>query len=126
MKKIEHIEKHLPQKRKTLLYCLRENYWDVVDVVNEGSSWAFEEKWLVGSTRENKGVSLALWFFRHDGESDGMNRVVATLENSPEPHCYGGDVSIEFDSRKFETQLEIFLSNLHRFRINGVFEDHSE
>ncbi len=123
MKKIEDIEKHLPQKRKMLLYCLRENYWDVVEIHDEGSSWAFEEKWLVKSTRENRRVSLTLWFFKHDGADDGMNRVVATPANSPEPNCYRGDVAIEFDGRKFENQLEIFMSDLHQLRINGEFEN---
>ena len=77
MKQIEQIEKHLPEKRKALLRCLRENDWRVIGVDDADSDWALEEKWLIESTRENRGAAVTLWFFKHDGRYDGFDRVVA-------------------------------------------------
>ena len=67
MKQIEQIEKHLPAKRKALLHRLREHCWKVIGIDDTGSDWALEEKWLIESTRESRGATLTLWFFKHDG-----------------------------------------------------------
>ncbi len=121
MKRIEHIEKQLPDKRKALLHSLREHNWKVVGIDDADSDWALDEKWLIESTRENKGVGLTLWMFKYDGIHDGMDRVVATARDAPEPIAYGGTPSIEFDARKFERQLDVFVTSLHEYRVNGVF-----
>ena len=117
MVRIEEIEKQLPVKRKTLLIRLRENHWKVVNVDSDYSDWALDDKWLIESVRENKGFRLILWFFKYDGKHDGMDRVVATLVKSGQPDAYGGQPSIEFDGRKFERQLKIFMEALHSLRI---------
>ncbi|MEZ6142222.1 MAG: hypothetical protein R3B84_16815 [Zavarzinella sp.] len=120
MKHVEQIEKHLPEKRKALLHCLRANNWRVVGVDDRESDWALGEKWLIESTSENKGAALALWMFKYDGIHDGMDRVVATHRDASPPSAYGGTPTIEFDSRRFEKQLEAFMASLHQFRIGGT------
>ena len=120
MKNIEQIEKHLPEKRKALLHCLRANNWKVVAIDDAESDWAFDEKWLIESTRENKGAALTLWMFKHDGLHDGMDRVVATPRDASQPCAYGGTPSIEFDSRRVEKQLDVFMASLHEYRILGT------
>jgi len=120
MKHIEQIEKHLPEKRKALLLCLRANNWKVVGIDDTESDWALDEKWLIESTRENKGAALTLWMFKFDGLHDGMDRVVATPRDASQPSAYGGTPSIEFDSRRFERQLEAFMALLHEYRIGGT------
>ena len=60
MKQIIELEKQLEPKRKSVLYALRDNNWDVTGVENEFSDWALDEKWFIESTRENKGYSLTL------------------------------------------------------------------
>ena len=122
MRQIEQIEKHLPEKRKALLHCLREHDWIVAGIDDEDSDWALDEKWLIESTRENKGAALTLWMFKYDGLHDGLDRVVATPRDRPEPDAYGGTPAIEFDARKFEIQLEPFMTSLNEFRINGSLE----
>jgi hypothetical protein len=122
MKRIDQIEKHLPEKRKALLHCLRAHHWEVVGVDDEESDWALDERWLIESTRENRGAALSLWFFRYDGLHDGMDRVVAVLRDAPQPSAYGGTPSIEFDRGGFEKRLEAFMVSLHRYRIHGTFE----
>ncbi len=117
MKHIGQIEKHLPGKRKALLQCLRANNWRVVGIDDTESDWALDEKWLIESTRENKGAALTLWMFKYDGLYDGMDRVVATLRDASLPSAYGGSPSIEFDSRQFEQQLDVFMASLHEYRI---------
>lgn len=119
MKHIEQIEKHLPEKRKALLRCLRTNNWEVVGIDDTESDWALDEKWLIESTRENKGATLTLWMFKYDGLYDGMDRVVATPRDASQPNAYGGAPSIEFDSRRFEKQLEAFMASLHLYRIGS-------
>lgn len=119
MKPIEQIEKHLPEKRKALLHCLRANNWKVIGIDDTESDWVLDEKWLIESTRENKGAALTLWMFRYDGLHDGMNRVVATAPDASQPSAYGGTLAIEFDSRRFEKQLEAFMASLHEYRIGG-------
>lgn len=121
MKRIEQIEKHLPAKQKALLHCLRENGWEVVGVDDTESDWALGDKWLIESTRENKGASLTLWMFKYDGLHDGMDRVVATARHAPEPNAYGGTPAIEFDMKRFEKQLDAFMAALHEYRIGGKF-----
>ena len=118
MRKIEIIEKHLPSKRKELLYYLRENNWKVVEINDEYSDWAYDEKWIVESTRENYGFLIQLWFFKYNGIYDGMDRVVATKIDSTQPHAYCGTPSVEFDGRKFEAQLFYFLQQIHDLRLN--------
>ena len=120
MKRIEHIEKHLPDKRKALLHSLREHNWKVVGIDDSDSGCALDEKWLIESTRENKGAALSLWMFKYDGVHDGMDRVVAIPRDVPEPNAYGGTPSIEFDARRFEKQVEAFMVSLHEYRVNGV------
>jgi hypothetical protein len=120
MKHIEQIERHLPEKRRALLHCLRANNWKVVGVDDTESDWALNEKWLIESTRECKGAVLTLWMFKHDGLHDGIDRVVATPRDALRPSAYGGSPSIEFDSRRFETQLEAFMASLHGYRIGGI------
>lgn len=107
MKRIEDIEKHLPQKRRALLHCLREHNWEVVGVDDEDSDWALDEKWQIESTRESKGAAVALWFFKHDGNYDGLDRVVATPRDSEEPNAYSGEPAIEFDLRMFERRADL-------------------
>jgi hypothetical protein len=119
MKRIEHIEKHLPEKRKALLHCLRAHNWRVVGIDDTESDWALDEQWLIESTRENKGAALTLWMFKYDGVHDGMDRVVATPRDASQPNAYGGTLSIEFDTRRFEKQLEAFMTSLHEYRIKG-------
>jgi hypothetical protein len=119
MKRIEHIEKHLPNKRKALLHCLRAHNWHVVGFEDAESDWALDEKWLIESARENKATSLILWMFKYDGVHDGIDRVVATPRDASQPSAYGGTPSIEFDTRRFETQLEAFMASLHEYRTSG-------
>ena len=121
MNRIEHIEKQLSDKRKALLHSLREHNWKVVEIDDADSDWALDEKWLIESMRENKGAELTLWMFQSDGIHDGMDRVVATISDAREPNPYGGTPSIEFDTRKFERQLDVFMTSLHNYRVNGVF-----
>ena len=117
MKKIETIEKYLPPKRKDLLYALRENNWEVIEIKDAHSDWAYDQQWIIKSTRENKGFTLLLWFFKYDGRYDGMNRVAATPFNASQPNAYVGDEpSIEFDGRKFEPQLASFIKLIHEIR----------
>lgn len=118
---IEHIEKQLPEKRKALLHSLREHNWKVVGIDDADPDWALDQKWLIESTRENKGAGLTLWMFKSDGIHDGMDRVLATVRDAPEPNAYGGTPSIEFDAGKFESQLDVFMTSLHKYRVNGVF-----
>lgn len=118
MKKIEHIEKQLPPKRKELLYAIRENNWEVIEINDEYSDWAYDEKWIVQSTRENFGFLIQLWFFKYNGIYDGMDRVVATNIDSEEPNAYCGVPAIEFDGKKFELQLSYFLNQIHNLRIH--------
>lgn len=120
MKHIESIEKHLPDGRKALLHCLRAHNWEVVGIDDTESDWALDEKWLIESTRENKGAALTLWMFKYDGLHDGLDRVVATPRDAPQPSAYGATPSIEFDSRRFEKQLEAFMASLHEYRIGGT------
>lgn len=120
MKRIEQIEKHLTEKRKALLHCLRANNWKVVGVDDTDSDWVLDEKWLIESTRENKGAALTLWMFKYDGLHDGTDRVVATPRQASEPNSYGGTPAIDFDTRKFERQLDSFMVALHEFRTNGT------
>ena len=119
MNDISH-EKHLPDKRKALLHSLREQNWKVVGVDDADSDWAYEEKWLIESIRQNKGAQLVLWFFKYDGIHDGLDRVVATLPDASQPSAYGSTPAIEFDTRKFEKQLGEFMSSLHEYRIDGT------
>lgn len=119
MKRIEHIEKHLPEKRRALLHCLRAHNWNAVEIDDTESDWALDEKWLIESTRENKGAALTLWMFKYDGLYDGMDRVVATPRDSPQPNAYGGAPAIEFDGPRFEKQLDAFIASLHEYRIRG-------
>src|SRR5690349_4099718 len=102
MKQIEQIEKHLPEKRKALLHCLRANNWKVVGIDDTESDWALDEEWLIESTRENKRAALILLMFKYEGLHDGMDRVVATPRNASQPSAYGSSPSIEFDSGRFE------------------------
>ena len=120
MKHIDQIEKHLPDKRKALLHSLREHNWKVVGVDDAESDWALDEKWLIESKRENKGVGLTLWMFRFDGIHDGMNRVVETPRDVAEPSAYSGTPAIEFDARKFDRQLDCFMDALHEYRMSGT------
>ena len=122
LKQIEDIEKHLPSKRKALLYSLRENNWEVVRIDDEGSDWGYDQKWVIESTRENKGFIMELWFFKYDGLYDGMDRVVATPYNAEQPHIYsdGTELSIEFDGRKFEKQLSTFIDLIHQTRLTTI------
>jgi hypothetical protein len=120
MKHIEQIEERLPAKRKALLHCLRTNDWDVVAIDDTESDWAIDEKWLIESTRGNKTATLTLWMFKYDGLHDGMDRVVATSRLASRPSAYGGAPSIEFDSRRFEKQLEEFMASLHQYRCGGT------
>jgi hypothetical protein len=121
MKRIDQIEKHLPDKCKALLHCLRAHDWQVVGVDDEESDWALAERWLIESTRENRGAALSLWFFRYDGLHDGMDRVVAAPCEAQQPSAYGGTPSIEFDRRGFEKRLEVFMASLHWYRVHGTF-----
>ncbi len=116
MKNNEKKEKHLPQKRKALLHRLRENNWMLVGIDDSDSDWALDEKWLIESTCESKGLALTLWMFKHDGLHDGMDRVVATPCGASEPNPYGGTPAIEFDSGRFEKQLDCFMDALHEYR----------
>src|SRR5262249_39623132 len=120
MKRIEQLEKPLPDKRKALLHRLRAHDWEVIAVDDEDSDRALDEKWLIESTRENKGAALALWFFKYDGLYDGMDRVVAAPPEAPQPSAYGGTPSIEFDLRGFEKRLDAFMASLHCYRIQGT------
>ena len=111
---IEQIEKHLPDKRKMLLRSLRTHNWDVVSVDDDNvDDWALDQRWLIESTRENKGVRLTLWFFKYDGLEDGLDRVVPSIDHSANPGAYVGEPSIEFGLRKFEKQLHQFIDELH-------------
>ena len=123
LERIEDIEKHLPPKRKVILHCLRANDWNVFEVSDEGTDWALDQKWLIESTRQNKGATLVLWWFEYNGEYDGMDRVVATLPDASVPSPYaGGDdlVSLDLDSGRFQQTLKLFMTSLHELRINGV------
>lgn len=63
---------------------------------------------------------MQLWFFKHVGIHDGMNRVAATPLDASEPSAYGGkEPAIEFDGRKFERQLTSFISALQRARLSN-------
>ncbi|MDA7493006.1 hypothetical protein N8510_02805 [bacterium] len=121
MKRIEHIEKQLPDKRKALLRSLREHNWKVVEIDDANSDWALDQKWLIESTRENKGGALTLWMFKYDGIHDSMDTVVATARDARAPNAFGGTPSIAFNARKFEGQLDVFMTALHMHRVNGVF-----
>ena len=123
MTPIEQVENRLPEKRKALLHHLRANDWNVVSVDDTESDWALNEKWLIESSRENKGATLTLWFFKYDGVHDGIDRVVATSFEASKPNAYGGTPSIEFDARQFERQLDCFIEALHDFRTNSKNED---
>ncbi len=117
MKYITDIEKNLPPKRKTLLYNLRKNNWEVVKISNDFSDWIYDEKWIVESTRENKGFQIQLWFFKHNGLHDGVDNVQFTKIDDEMPNPYGErENSIYFDGRKFEYQLGSFLENIHILR----------
>lgn len=120
MNKITVIEKSLASKRRSLLYCLRENNWDVIEINDDYADWAYDEKWVIESTRENKGFTLQLWFFKCEGIHDGMDRVVATLVNEEQPNAYSGEPSIDFDGRKFEPQLSSFMNSIQNFRLSKV------
>jgi hypothetical protein len=119
MKPIDEIGKHLPQKRKALLHCLRKHNWEVTGVDDSQADWALDVKWMIESTRESKGAKLTLWFFKYDGVHDGMNRVVATPRDASQPRAYGGEPSLDFDARGFEAQLQTLMTSLHTYRING-------
>ncbi len=116
MKQIEQIEKHLPAKQKALLYSLRAHNWKVTGIDEGTQDWALEEKWVIESTAENIGFQIALWIFKYNGVHDGLDRVVATTINSPEPDPYGGKITLEFDGRKFESPLKTFMESLHQLR----------
>jgi hypothetical protein len=119
--RIEQVEKHLIEKRKSLLQCLLANNWRVVGIDGDTESdWAVAEKWLIESTRENRGAALTLWMFKYAGLHDGIDRVVATPRQASQPNAYGGAPAIEFDARKFERQLDCFMEALHEFRTNGT------
>ncbi len=120
MKHIEQIEKHLPEKRKALLRYLTTDSWEVVGIDDTESDWALDEKWLIRSTRENKGVALTLWMFKYAGLHDGMDRVVATPRDALQPSAYTAALSIEFDSGRFEIQLEAFMAALNQYRIGSA------
>lgn len=122
MKNIEHIERQLPSKHKELLYSLRENNWNVIEVNDEYSDcschWAYEHKWVVASTRENFGFLIQLWFFKYNGIFDGFDCVVATTLDITDPDPYCGSPRIEFEGKKFELQLRYFLNQIHNLRIH--------
>ena len=112
-------EKHLAQNRKALLHSLRTHGWEVTGVEDSEADWALDVKWIVESTRENKGATLTLWFFKYDGADDGMNRVVATLPDASQPNAYTGEPSVNFNMRRFQVQLQPFMNSLHAYRINS-------
>ena len=120
MKPIEHVENHLSDKRKALLHSLRTHHWEVVGVDDADADWALDEKWLIESNRENRGVAMALWLFQYDGVHDGVDRVVATTGHDTPPDPYGGTPAIEFDTKRFDDQLDAFLAALHEYRLSGV------
>jgi len=112
-------EKHFPAKRKALLHRLREHNWDVIGVDDSEADWALDVKWVIESSRENKGSTLTLWFFKYDGLHDGMNRVVVTRPDDSQPNAYGGEPSLDFDSKRFEMQLQALMTSLNTYRISG-------
>jgi hypothetical protein len=112
-------EKHLPQNRKALLHCLRTHGWEVTGVDESEAEWALDVKWMIESTRENKGATLTLWLFKYDGAEDGMNRVVATPPDASQPNAYSGEPSVDFNARRFQVQLQLFMTSLHAYRISG-------
>lgn len=121
LKSIEDIEKQLPAKRKAFLLALRSNDWKVVAISCEEADWAFDEKWIIESTRQRKGFSLQLWFFKYNGEFDGMDRVVVTSAKAEQPNSYGAtEPSVEFDGLKFEQQLTAFINAIHNLRISDI------
>ncbi len=119
MQPIEFIEKHLPDKRKALLQSLRKHNWHVVGIDEANAVWALESKWLIESMREEKGFKLLLWFYKYDGNCDGMDRVVATTLVTSEPSPYSGQPSIEFDLKHFDNQLQSFMSSLNMLRFES-------
>lgn len=118
MKTIEEIEKGLPTSYKTVLYGLRENNWDVISIDDDNSDWALDHKWIIQSTRENKGFILVLYFFKYEGLYDETDCVIATQENEAEPSPYYGDISIDFDRKHFQKQFDQFLISIHKLRIS--------
>ncbi|HYF48443.1 MAG TPA: hypothetical protein VEJ63_03505 [Planctomycetota bacterium] len=130
MKSIDEIEKHLPPKRKVLLHALRKHNWEVIGVDDSALNWALDMKWTIQSTlkwsiqsnRENKGATLILWFFKHDGMHDGVDRVAVTTRDAPQPSTYGGggEPELYFDGRRFEVQLQTLIASLHTYRVSGT------
>jgi hypothetical protein len=115
-------EKHVPQNRKALLHSLRTHGWEVTGVDDSEGDWALDLKWMTKSTRENKGATLALWFFKYDGQEDGMNRVVATPPDASQPDSYNGQPSVDFNAKRSQVQLVAFITSLHAYRISGTLD----
>jgi len=115
VKTIEEIECDLQAHRRVVLMRLREENWSVVEV-RDGTDWANDQSWVIESETRGKGTRFTLWFNRYDGRHDGCDNVIASLPSEPQPGPYGGDVSIQFDGRRFEKQLDEFMAELDRRR----------
>ena len=116
VKRISGLEKSLRPKEKRLLHALKSEGW-VLEKVEDGGDWAHESTWWLRSETKAKGFRLFLDFYRHNGEVDGMDRVVARrFEEAVQKSYYSGSPSIEFDTRRFEQQLVDFIREVDRLR----------
>ena len=111
MTTIEEIEPDLEAHRLAVLMRLREENWRVVEV-HDGIDWANEQSWVVESETRGKGTRLILWFYLYAGSHDGCDNVILSHPIEKQPSPYGGDVSIQFNGRKFEKQLDEFMVEL--------------
>ena len=109
IKLISEIEQTIPTNRKILLYCLRENNWDVVGVYEEPPDVLLEQVWYIESLKENRGFYLELKFLKYVGLYDGVDRVEVLFEDK--------EIEIDFDANRFEEQLAYFCKTIHSFRI---------
>ncbi|TCI84852.1 hypothetical protein [Tenacibaculum sp. M341] len=118
-KSIESIEKQLPPKRKNLLHLLRHNDWEVIEISYDCHSdnyyWAFDQKWIIESRRENYGFTLDLTFYKYNGLYDGVDEVIVTLQNINNTSI-DELASITFDAKKYEIQLNYFLDQINKLR----------
>ena len=115
MTAIEEIEPDLEAHRLALLMRLREENWRVVEV-HDGIDWANDQSWVVESETRGKGTRLILWFHFYAGRHNGCDNVISSYPIEKQPSPYGSDVSIQFDGRKFEKQLDEFMVELDKRR----------
>lgn len=110
------VENTLNPKRKKLLHTLRENYWELIELDEEGKDWVFDCKWIIESRREHYGMKVFLYFFLNGHQHEEIDEVVAAYPCDAQPEAYSSEGAMDFRKGKFERDLNLFIERLQELR----------